>query len=307
MTDILSKCAVRIEAKNGFVCGTGFLVEKDKVITCAHVVQDALHVHAGEVPQGEVIVVSHGKKIQACVHENGWHISDDIAVLCLKDVPPDEAKAALLSRDSFSDLLNRPVRSLGFPEGYAYDGVCAADWKIKGRNIRHIQIEYDGRCGIPVLPGFSGAPVLDTHSGKIAGMIVKAEENVDKARVAFMIPADILTEKLSICNIFLILSGEREMTTPVRSEREICEEFLNNSFSQDDKHDLISICKNRFPKIKNKISIKHDIDEIIYMLLEYIDNNAEFPAFWTAMEIARPNKHNEFLSKLSSEQEFDRY
>jgi len=304
MTDMLSQCVVRIEAKNGFVCGTGFLVEKDKVITCAHVVKDALSANAGEVPQGEVIAVSHGKKIQACVHENGWHPSDDIAVLCLKDAPPYEAKAALLSRDSFSDIQDRPVRSLGFPEGYAYDGVCVADWKIKGRNIRHIQIEYDGRYGIPVLPGFSGAPVLDTHSGKIAGMIVKAEENVDKARVAFMIPADRLTEKMSICDIFLILTGEREVTARVRSEREDCEKFLNDSFSEDDKHELISICKNRFPKIKNKISIKHDIDEIIYMLLEYIDNNAEFPEFWTAMEIARPNK---FRSLLSGKQEFDRY
>ncbi|MDM8535454.1 hypothetical protein QUF70_01735 [Desulfobacterales bacterium HSG17] len=55
MTDLLKKSIVRIKKKNGNIVGVGFLVGDYQILTCAHVIKDALGINATQIDKPEAI------------------------------------------------------------------------------------------------------------------------------------------------------------------------------------------------------------------------------------------------------------
>jgi hypothetical protein len=190
---------VRILAENGQVVGAGFLVSERRVLTCAHVVAQALGVHddVAESPQAAISLdlplVAPGQCLAARVVL--WQPAQpdgrgDIAGLELQDAPPTDAKPARLM--TAEDLWKHPFRAFGFPRGH--ENGAWASGQILGREATGwLQIEDIKQTGYFVAPGFSGGPAWDETLGGVVGIIVAADTSPG-VRAAFIIPADRLLE-----------------------------------------------------------------------------------------------------------------
>src|SRR5260370_12285740 len=199
MTLQLDTSIVRIFLKEeNILAGAGFLVSEKYVLTCAHVVAQALGVSSSclEIPVGNIHVdfpgIESGKLFSA--HVVCWYPvqlestfsqnEEDIAVLALEVPPPDTAQSAhLVSTDDYWD---HPFRAYGFPdehnEGEWTDGVL----KSKLAN-GWVQIEGVKETGYRVMPGFSGTPVWDEKLKGVVGMVVASDKQAS-VKVAYMIP-----------------------------------------------------------------------------------------------------------------------
>jgi S1-C subfamily serine protease len=187
--------------------GAGFLVGERYILTCAHVVADALGVSRDvkDAPHAVVKVDLPLLPGQPTVeaHPVAWvpamppdqrpviGKAEDIAVLELEgdaDAPAGVMPASLLGLDAFFD---RSVRVCGFPEG-----MDAGDWldgQLKGLiGTGRVQLDY-ALGSRTVVPGFSGAPVWDKVEGAVIGMIVSTGARAG-VMSAYMMPVATLAE-----------------------------------------------------------------------------------------------------------------
>jgi Trypsin-like serine proteases, typically periplasmic, contain C-terminal PDZ domain len=180
------------------IVGSGFLVGRREVLTCAHVVTRALGLpdDTPEPPPGRVSLDfpfrAPGQRLAARVVR--WHPQGDIAVLELESDPPAGTEPAPLVEGS--DLWGHPFRAFGFPAGHP-EGVWASGI-IRGANAcGWLQIENTQETGYRVQPGFSGAPVWDDTLGGIVGMVAAAERD-PSVGAAFIIPAVLLSQAVQL-------------------------------------------------------------------------------------------------------------
>jgi WD40 repeat protein len=190
---------VRIRGSRGVV-GAGFLVDRRHVVTCAHVIADALgQAMSDERPDMAVQVdfpeVPKVGGILATVLLDGWlpistNQSGDVAVLELQaEVPEDVIIAPLRQPPS---VRGHPFRTYGFPRGV--DLGVWAEGRLSGPGGPRgewIQLEGVRITGRRVERGFSGAAVYDDLTGGVVGMIV-ADDKIAEAKVAWMIPIQVL-------------------------------------------------------------------------------------------------------------------
>lgn len=203
MTEALKAALVRIRGAVCSISGTGFLAADCHIVTCAHVVAQALGCAESqtEPPAGEVSLDfphSAPQTLQAG-RVIGWRLvrpdqpegtggAEDIAVLELSGPPPPGCRPARLI--NASDLWGHGFRSFGFPTGADSGGwtlgVCrdslAGGW---------VQIEDTKETGYRVAPGCSGGPVWDEQASGVIGMVVAADRQAT-VKAAFIIPAAIL-------------------------------------------------------------------------------------------------------------------
>src|SRR5215211_7002734 len=109
VTEQFGKSFVRIKTADGVVVGAGFLIaDEEHVLTCAHVVVEALHISSdtGEEPQGTVHLdfpflssAAHTARVEHWLPPSGpsTNPSGDIAVLRLDNSPPHDAQPARLT------------------------------------------------------------------------------------------------------------------------------------------------------------------------------------------------------------------
>jgi len=179
----------RIEC-GGKVAGSGFLVTRDKVLTCAHVVGDddrsTVTVSFPQRPASEPVparVLTHG----------GWPClpadQGDLAVLQL-DREVAIAPAALAPADAAHG--DRRLVAYGFPAGYDEGTLAeyrtAGPWLISGE---WIQLEAWSGHGQPLVEGFSGAAVTLVDTGEVVGMVTSADRARD-VRTGRMMPTHVL-------------------------------------------------------------------------------------------------------------------
>jgi len=201
------RAVVRIYSKTGgVVVGAGFLVFQRYILTCTHVVADALGIKriSNEIPTDEVILdfprVAPRQKLRARVvfwqpvDPSKEKEEEDITGLELIDPSPDEAQPArLLDRDTFSE---NEFEAFGFPAGN-HNGTWAYG-VLRGRTANgRIQIEDVKQPGYRLEPGFSGTPVWDKKLEGVVGIAVSADPKRPEAKVAFIIPADVLIKAWS--------------------------------------------------------------------------------------------------------------
>ncbi|MFD4613058.1 serine protease [Streptomyces sp. NPDC058440] len=190
---------VRIRNEDGTVCGGGVLLDPWHVLTCAHVFAAALGRSGQEsqTPAGIVVVEgAEGSVRHGSVRAAGWlPVQEDGQ----GDAAVVELTAALGTRGAPTARLSRPVdashravRVFGYPRNIDH-GVWARA-QLTGRGGPGGQwVQLDGIAvqGRRVEQGFSGCGVIDDASGRVVGIVV-AEDRMESAKVAWMLPFDAL-------------------------------------------------------------------------------------------------------------------
>lgn len=181
--------------------GDGFLVSDRYIITCAHVVCDALKLpkYFTEVPADPIILdfplIEHQPtctakvfKWIACCEDPTIGNPEDIAVLKLmkgQSLPPQARPAPLVDSDDFFDC---KIKMCGFPEGMDDGDHLDGETKgLTGKGWIQFNHEMASRC---VAPGFSGTPVRN-HKGAVIGMVVSKSDREGKIS-GYMIPTSTL-------------------------------------------------------------------------------------------------------------------
>ena len=194
MATQLQYALVRVRKHDGEPVGAGLLVAEGLVLTCAHVINQALGVADDSQGQpseavrldfpflpSEPYVAKVVRWIP--VAQDG---SGDIAGLALSAVPPPGADAIQLVAQA--ELWDTDFRVLGFPAGY--DNGVYSHGRIRGQLAHgYMQLEAEGE--FKTLPGFSGSPVWSEQANGVVGLVVAADRN-PKIKVGFMIPATAL-------------------------------------------------------------------------------------------------------------------
>lgn len=204
------KAIARIYRSDGSVVGSGFLVFDCYVLTCAHVVADALGIEhtIQNCPEGLVeldfpLTTSNGqkRKIKAEVifwqpisPSGTWVCGDDIAGLKLKEDLTEEISPIGLVLGTYS--WNK-FKVMGFPAGYD-NGVWTTGELRDELGNGQVQMNVLQQSDYCVEGGFSGAPIwVDTLKG-VGGIMVAAEpaesEKRKQVKASFMIPAKVLSE-----------------------------------------------------------------------------------------------------------------
>ena len=173
LSNALEYCVIRILNTNGITVGTGFLIAKNLVVTCAHVVRIA-----GSKPGNNIAVEFYnvGQQQTCWVSENGFAEPqrDNIAFLQL-DTQPDNVSPCVLGTSH--DLLGHNYISLGFP----YTQHSNLYW-ARGKIVDLVSMANRADLlvleGKQVEKGMSGAPVFDLDTGQVIGMLTESyEEN----------------------------------------------------------------------------------------------------------------------------------
>ncbi|MEK6320543.1 MAG: tetratricopeptide repeat protein [Acidobacteriota bacterium] len=199
MADQLKASIVRIVGENNSIAGVGFLVSEKHVLTCAHVVAQALNIpqDTQDMPTDQVRLdfpfselnetntarVVFWKPVRSAV-SGAPDRSEDIAALELEgNLPEGIHPGPIVTGDA---LRGHSFRTFGFPLSYD-DGVWAYGVLRDSQSKGWVQIEGEKDIGYFVAPGFSGSPVWDDQAGGVVGMVVVADKRSD-VRAAFMIP-----------------------------------------------------------------------------------------------------------------------
>lgn len=197
---------VRILKQDDSTAGTGFLAGNERsnsIITCAHVV-----VYAGARPGGSVRVVFHhdGQQVYtARVLEDGWREpeAEDVAVLELEAQDealrlPEGVRRVALGSSLYT--LGRTLNTFGFPAATPVEGQhgsCLVIGRGKVNGCEVIQLRSK-----EVSYGFSGAPVWDSASGFVVGMVTGiipygADEARPSQETAFITPIETIRHAYS--------------------------------------------------------------------------------------------------------------
>jgi AAA-like domain/Trypsin-like peptidase domain len=199
MTAALESSLVRIYSNRGSVIGAGFLVSQKRILTCAHVVADALGIDRKtvEMPDQKVSldfpILAAKQFLTARVifwrPVNPDEFAEDIAGLELENSAPDAARPAQLVTSD--ELWGHRFRVLGFPAGQ-HNGVWASGELRAKLASGWVQLEDVKQGGYRLEPGFSGAPIWDEQLQGVAGMAVANETKRPETKAAFIIPANVL-------------------------------------------------------------------------------------------------------------------
>jgi energy-coupling factor transporter ATP-binding protein EcfA2 len=209
----LESSIVRIYSNSGKVIGAGFLVSQKYIITCAHVIADALGLTrtTAQMPDAEITLdfplVAPKELLKAKVvfwlPVNPSVELEDIAGLELALSPPNQALIApLITSDEWA---GHPFRVFGFPAGQP-DGVWATGVLRGHTGKRWVQLEDEKQTGYGLKPGFSGAPIWDGELQGVVGIAVAADINQPDAKVGFMIPTRVLVIAWSVLSEQVIAS-----------------------------------------------------------------------------------------------------
>lgn len=188
---------VGVVGANNIPIGTGFLIAPDYMVTCTHVVAEALgHGQEGSVVEGNEITAclyqqDSQPKFQACVEIVRPVLNPDqlqpetlADIAILKIIEPQSfttETSVKLDVESKNTLLIRPFYAWGYhkPAGQQFGGQIEP---MDANGLEHLTFSDDPGS----LAGASGAPIWSTQSLSVVGMLVEAEEE-DKR--AYMIPA----------------------------------------------------------------------------------------------------------------------
>ncbi|GLX02033.1 trypsin-like peptidase domain-containing protein [Microtetraspora sp. NBRC 16547] len=186
----LAAAIVQIKGQHGALGGAGFLITPDLVLTCAHVVSDALEKPRQEpVPTGTPVTVelplapppvSGGPRPAWLARVENWvpiraERTGDIAVLRLPEPIPGTHPLPMADPDKVE---GGQVRAVGFtrdaPGGIWFEG------KLVGATGEGwVQLSRATGQAAHVKPGFSGSPVWDNALRAVVGLLVAAQPESD--------------------------------------------------------------------------------------------------------------------------------
>jgi V8-like Glu-specific endopeptidase len=202
--DDYEKAIARIFDRQGQVIGTGFLVAPGYVLTCAHVVLQAIGIpkesfakyegQPQELLSLDFHVLASGQSIQANVV--AWLPysleAGDVAALKLLTPEPTEAQPIPLVEVSRADVETDRHSVYGFGKGASGGRSDAYRPKANVAGGRFQLCKFDSEDET-IKPGFSGAPVWNEARQCIIGMVATAVVTMDeKQSTAYAIPTKVL-------------------------------------------------------------------------------------------------------------------
>lgn len=181
VVSVLRRGPAGVEERGGKEAGTAVLLSPRQVLTCAHVVNDALDVRplTADRPAAEGLdVVFHTagtpRRTVARVTvwvpprrmpSGVWH--GDLCVLELTEPAPEQARPAVWREMAEGQA----VRAFG-PDGKA-GGFADTEVKLADQGIYYL----DGALsGAAIAPGFSGGPLWYRHDPAVVGLVVAHRE-----------------------------------------------------------------------------------------------------------------------------------
>lgn len=189
MTELLTSGLIMVQRADAGIAGAGFLISQDTAVTCTHVLANAgspvpeeafIRFYGDAAPHKVVIDAKYCRPAEA----------EDITFLRL--IPSVKEKTPL-PLGSSNGTNGHGFDTLGFPSVNG-DGGVRGDGHVLGKvSINRIPVlQIDSK---QVTPGFSGAPVLDTLTGRVIGMVTKIAVPDEYGRlrdVAFITPSESL-------------------------------------------------------------------------------------------------------------------
>ncbi|MFB8348735.1 nSTAND1 domain-containing NTPase [Streptomyces niveus] len=195
--EALAAAVVRVKGPDGEPAGAGFIVAPRTVLTCAHVVNDAL-----DRPRDEEVAVGTRVLVDLPFAEGGgvaeverWvpvraDQTGDIAVLRLSAAIPGARPVNMADTEQ---VWGHDVRVPGFPR--RSPGGVWHHGRLRGGTAEGwVQLSQADPHGIPVEEGFSGSPVWDEQLRAVAGMVVVIQPG--GVRQTFLIPTRTLVAEL---------------------------------------------------------------------------------------------------------------
>jgi len=166
----LKASVIRVCNPQGQTCGTGFIIDRNLAVTCAHVVNYARKEQNEKI---RIIYEISGVTGEAEVLNDFWSPAeeDDIAVLSLilKDGElPKQAMPIKLGYSIFSN--GHKITMLGsanLPGGYTMTWAHGKSCGVVDNKEKKSMLQIDA---VPIRQGMSGAPVLDLQTGLVIGM-----------------------------------------------------------------------------------------------------------------------------------------
>ncbi|QOV35617.1 tetratricopeptide repeat protein [Streptomyces ferrugineus] len=196
-----TRWSVRVGDPDGTICGAGVYLGRDLVLTCAHVVTDALRVGPADAPVGHVLVEFPGTAspgpVAAAVTEGGWwpvgaRQEGDAAVLRLTAPAPAGAAPAPLSANW---RRGETVWAYGYPRHRDLSAGVHASATVTGETMGTGWIQLNDRHGngVEIQQGFSGGGVCDADGGQVFGIVVLA---LRAERMSWLLPVELIAERL---------------------------------------------------------------------------------------------------------------
>lgn len=185
------RCVVTIHSRTGERFGAGYLIAADVVLTCAHVVADAVGIpREDKAPPQDAVAVKfpfldrpHDEAgLNALAVESGWFPPGegvgprDIAILRLER-PLCDRSCFLAPLTGALEIKTAPFDSYGAPS--THPKLTDLHGRVESENAGG-QYRLSTEKGHPIEPGCSGAPVVDCKTGQVLGLIV--EEEIDRER-----------------------------------------------------------------------------------------------------------------------------
>jgi Trypsin-like peptidase domain len=188
VTDPETARVVAIHAPDERIVGAGCIVTRDEILTCRHVVEEALN--PDPIVQDKLILVSlvgvDGQPAVRARVENFWvgPPSRDLALLRIVQGPEISIEPV-----EFASALRHGGKSysvLGFPGGDLQGR--NASGRLQGADAMGL-LQMDRGGALSILGGFSGAPVWSTDLSAFIGLVVREQSG---SNVSWCIPSRIL-------------------------------------------------------------------------------------------------------------------
>src|SRR5256885_6627463 len=175
---------VRSRADPVRIHGAGVLLDREHVLTCAHVAMAEPElavdlVGLEGIPSSDAWIVNG-----LCVPPFADEQRGDVALLKL-GVPQPDGIGATLARAALT--WDRPVHALGYPNNPGLDIGVWARMTLAGRvGVEWLQMNRRSGGEQRVRAGFSGAGVADEQTGNVLGIVV-SEYTDDAAGLSWML------------------------------------------------------------------------------------------------------------------------
>lgn len=253
MADI-ENALVRIYDKKGKeIIGAGFLATCSQIITCAHVIINALGLPNDhkELPTESIfldfpLLESPSTQISAVVKMWCPDPTQDVALLeLLSDPPRGSQPIPLVGGGDYTSHFRVCGFTEALPEGDWVNGTMLGR---TGDRYIHVESSTNRR----ITQGFSGGPVWDRDANRLAGIVVASFEGEPDDKVAYLIPVESILE--------MLFPGHKLEPQPNKSLRYAC--YISFPTPADDF--LLEIAQDLKTRLKRELDISIT-DNLIYM------------------------------------------
>ncbi|MEM6866805.1 MAG: trypsin-like peptidase domain-containing protein [Cyanobacteria bacterium P01_C01_bin.121] len=216
---------IHLQNNPASIVGTGFLIADRYLLTCAHVVREALFGAAeavGDTLQVTFYGASEPQSAEVVFFDLDASYGCDAAVLYLMTESPANAIAP---RFPLRQIHEAPLQVFGYPGDTAGRNLTAVTrGEIDGG---WVQVEDTKETGLAIEPGFSGSPVWQqSNPAGIIGMVVARHQSQNREKVGFILPMQKLQGAIKAIErhalLMLLRPHQDALAEPIATAYKVC-------------------------------------------------------------------------------------